>query len=118
MDGAPDYDGRRFRAVANTPNGAVSEETVFAYHQRGRVVWATYEGGAVAFGTLVATADAAGRLDMRYSHVGTDGALRTGACRSEPEELPDGRLRLHEQWCWTSGDRSAGESVIEEIGEG
>jgi hypothetical protein len=62
--------------------------------------------------------DAAGRLDMRYGHVGADGALRTGECRSEPERLPDGRLRLHERWRWTSGDGSAGASVVEEIAEG
>ena len=115
--GAPDridYDGRRFCAVANTPNGSVSPATVFDYRQHGDVVWATYEGGAIAFGTLVATVDADGALDMRYSHVGTDGTLRTGTCRSIPERLADGRLRLHETWQWTSGDGSAGTSTLEE----
>jgi hypothetical protein len=39
----------------------------------------------------------------------------TGICRSTPEILPDGRIRLHEKWQWTSGDRSSGESIVEEI---
>lgn len=39
----------------------------------------------------------------------------TGRCHSVPEVLADGRIRLHEQWQWTSGNQSKGESVIEEI---
>jgi len=39
----------------------------------------------------------------------------TGVCRSTPELLPDGRIRLHEKWQWTCGDRASGESIIEEI---
>ena len=112
-----DYDGRRFRAVETAANGEVGEETVFHYRQSGRVVWATYEGGGVRLGTLVAAVDAAGGLDMRYAHVNAAGALMTGECTSTPERLPDGRLRLHERWRWTSGDRSAGTSVVEELGD-
>ena len=68
------------------------------------------------FGTLVGTADAEGRLDARYVHANGDGELMTGECRATPERLPDGRLRLHEEWRWTSG-LSSGTSVVEEIGE-
>jgi hypothetical protein len=108
------YDTRRFVSVSNTANGEVDARTVFHYRQRGDVVWATYEGGGVRFGTLVATVDAEGRLDMRYSHVNARGELMTGVCRSTPEVLPDGRLRLRERWRWTSGDGSEGESIVEE----
>lgn len=110
-----DYDGRRFRSVSNSPTGEVGAETVFTYHQKGDVVWATYEGGAIRFGTLIAKVDGNGVLDMRYHHVNAAGELMTGVCRSTPERLPDGRIRLHEQWRWTSGDGSTGESVIEEV---
>ena len=112
---APNYDGRRFASVATTENGDVDAATRFDYRQRGSVVWATYRGGPVQIGTLVATVDARGGLDMRYSHVDASGELRTGTCLSVPELLPDGRLRLHETWQWTSGDRSAGTSTLEEI---
>lgn len=110
------YEGRRFRGVTNTGSGEVGQQTVFAYHQRGAVVWATYEGGGVRFGTLVATVGRNGELDMRYSHVNEAGELMTGTCRSEPERLADGRLRLHEAWQWTSGDGTSGRSIVEEIG--
>ena len=109
------YDGRRFRSVASSAAGEVDAVTVFEYHQAGDLVWATYAGGAVRFGQLLAVADAQGHLDMRYQHVNAQGELKTGICCSRPEQLPDGRLRLHESWRWTSGDQASGESVIEEI---
>ena len=54
-------------------------------------------------------------LDMRYEHINSAGEIMTGLCLSRPEILPDGRIRLHEKWQWTSGDLSSGESIIEEI---
>ena len=111
------YNGRRFRAVAQSPNGEVSGETVFQYRQEGSRVWATYEGGNVRNGHLIATVDDAGALDMRYHHISGQERLMTGTCRSVPEMLPDGRLRLHEEWQWTSGDLSQGHSIVEQIPE-
>ena len=111
------YDGRRFRSVENSETGEVGPETVFGYRQSGSVVSAAYEGGDVRLGTLVATVDGEGNLDARYGHVNASGRLMTGECRTTPEVLPDGRLRLHEEWRWTSGDRSSGTSVVEEIGD-
>lgn len=111
----PNYHNRRFRSERNTANGEVGADTVFNYQQEGEVVWATYAGGGIKFGMLIATIDAAGCLDMRYSHVNATGELMTGQCRSTPEVLPDGRLRLNEVWRWTSGDGSSGESAVEEF---
>jgi hypothetical protein len=109
------YDNRRFASVSNSANGEVSAATVFEYHQDGTLVWATYSGGSIVFGTLMAKVDEQDCLDMRYQHLNAASELMTGRCHSTPEVLPDGRLRLHEQWQWTSGDGSAGTSVIEEI---
>ncbi len=63
---------------------------------------------------MTGTVSPAGELDFNYCHVNTAGELRSGRCRSVPEVLSDGRLRLREQWQWTDGDRSGGESVVEE----
>ena len=111
------YDGRRFRSVENSETGEVGPETVFSYGQDGDVVSATYGGGGVRSGVLIATADGEGNLDARYAHVNDSGELMTGECRTTPERLTDGRLRLHEEWRWTSGDGSSGRSVVEEIGD-
>jgi hypothetical protein len=109
------YNARVFRSVANSDGGDVTGETTFHYHQRDDLVWATYAGGSVAFGTLLAKVDALGALDMRYHHVAVDGNFKSGRCHSRPERLPDGRLRLHEQWQWTDGADGQGASIIEEV---
>lgn len=108
------YDGLSFRSVEN-PDGEVDGETRFFYRQAGGRVWATYRGGSIAFGSLVAAAAGDGRLDMRYQHVNRDGDWREGRCRSTPERLPDGRLRLHESWQWTAGAEGRGESTVEQV---
>lgn len=109
------YDGRRFRSVANSPNGEVSGDTVFDYRQVGTVLSGTYSGGTIVAGQLLGTVADDGGIEMRYHHVGDDGELRAGRCTSTAQLLPDGRVRLHESWQWFSGDQSRGTSVVEEI---
>lgn len=113
-----DLDRRTFATASNTPNGDAGDATRFEYRQQGARVWATYRGGRVRFGSLVAVGDSQGRLDMRYQHVGHDDTFRTGLCLSVPELLPDGRVRLTEEWQWTNGDRSRGRSIVEEVARG
>mgnify|MGYP000938523723 CR=1 FL=1 len=113
--GVPNYDGRRFRSVSNTPNGEVAGDTVFTYHQDGSTVWAEYSGGSIVRGFLVGVAAPGGELDFAYGHINGESVIRTGRCHSVPEFLSDGRIRLREKWNWTNGDCSSGESVIEEI---
>ena len=114
------YHDKQFATVANTAGGQVDARTTFHYRQDGNIVWGTYGGGDVVFGTLLARVMPDGSLDMRYQHVDAEGWMRTGACRSTPELLEDGRLRLHEEWRWTGGpgaegEHSAGTSGIEEL---
>jgi hypothetical protein len=110
-----DFDRRRFRTVKNSDTGESSSETVFRYRQKGSVVWATYRGGDVTYGTLLARVDGAGRLDMVTQHLNKNGDFRSGRCRARTEILPDGRYRLHERWEWTSGAAGSGRSVTEEV---
>jgi hypothetical protein len=112
---AIDYDDRFFRAVSNSANADVGTETTFHYRQHADIVWGTYEGGAVAQGTLIARVARDGSLDMRYQHVTTSGMIKTGRCASRLEILVDGRIRLHEQWQWLEGGSESGESVLEEV---
>lgn len=109
------YNKKIFRPVQNTENGETSSETVFHYFQEGNILTATYAGGQVAKGQLIGIVDDNGNIDMRYHQVNTRGEIMTGICRSTPEILPDGRIRLHEEWRWTSGDGSEGRSVVEEV---
>ena len=43
------------------------------------------------------------------------GMLMSGICTSKPEIMKNGKVRLREHWQWTSGDKSIGESILEEI---
>lgn len=58
-----DYDRRCFRGVENSEAGEVSSRTTFRYRQKDDLVWGTYEGGAIRFGTLVAVVSNDGSLD-------------------------------------------------------
>ena len=109
------YNGKRFKAVGNTENGETGAETIFNYLQEGNIVTAKYSGGAIITGHLVALVAEDGSLDMRYHQVNIKGQLMTGICRSTPEQLHNGKLRLHEEWQWTSGDGSKGNSIMEEL---
>ena len=109
------YDDRRFRPVSNTGNGETSAETVFHYRQVGNVLTSTYSGGRIRQGHLIGLVDAEGRIDMRYHQVNDRGELMTGVCRSRPEVLSTGKIRLHEEWRWTSGDQSQGTSILDEL---
>ncbi len=110
-----DYEGRVFRSLVNSETGEVSGETRFFYHQRGDLVWAEYSGGEIVFGQLIAKVSTDDSLEMRYQHLNRRGELMTGECLSVPAVAESGKLRLHERWQWTSGDRSRGESIVEEI---
>jgi hypothetical protein len=109
------YHKKTFRSASATANGDVNAETIFIYRQDEEIITASYAGGDVISGHLIATVDEQGRLDMRYHHVNTKKELRTGKCISTPEVLANGKLLLHEQWEWTCGDMAKGQSTLEEI---
>ncbi|TVR78956.1 MAG: n-acetylglutamate synthase [Saprospirales bacterium] len=109
------YDGKSFRVLTNSENGDTSSETVFHYKQSGNLLTSSYSGGDITFGHLLGLVDQFGNIDMRYHQLNTKGELMTGICYSKPEVLPNGKLMLYETWKWTSGDRSKGNSILEEI---
>lgn len=109
------YDGKSFRPISNTENGETSGETLFHYKQEGKILSCDYSGGKIIKGHLIGIVNDAGEIDMRYHQINSQGELMTGVCTSVPELLENGKIRLHETWQWTSGDRSKGNSILEEI---
>ncbi|GLQ19973.1 n-acetylglutamate synthase [Algimonas porphyrae] len=111
------YADRLFRAIVTKGDGDVGGDTLFRYDQRGSVLMGSYSGGDIDYGSLVGSVRADGSLYFLYHHITKSGLLRSGLCESRPEILPSGKIRLHEQWQWTSGlgvgDR--GTSILEEI---
>ncbi|MEO0470980.1 MAG: n-acetylglutamate synthase [Bacteroidota bacterium] len=109
------YHNRHFRAVSNSDNGEVDRQTTFHYRQQDNILWATYKGTNIRFGTITGIVHEDGRLIFTYQHLNQDNDFMTGRCESRPEELPNGKIRLHESWQWTCADFSKGESIVEEI---
>jgi hypothetical protein len=109
-----DYNGKIFRPISNSENGETSNETVFKYNQIGNILTSEYSGGKIKKGHLIGIVDENGDIDMRYHQVNNKNELMSGICKSRPEILDNGKVRLHESWEWTSGDKSKGQSIIEE----
>jgi len=109
------YGGRLFRPIEASDSSQTNTDTIFKYEQNDDLVTATYSGGNIQFGQIIGKVDANGILDMRYQHVDRNGELMTGYCKTTPEILPNGKIRLHEKWRWTCGHRAKGKSVLEEI---
>ncbi len=109
------YHNKKFRPIQNTKNGETSSETVFHYQQQGNLLTSEYAGGKIKKGHLIGLVSENGHIEMRYHQINTNDELMTGICHSIPEILPNGKIKLHETWQWTSGDNSKGESIIEEI---
>lgn len=109
------YHNKKFRPALNSENGETDTETVFKYTQKGNILTSEYRGGQIVTGHLIGLVDKDGNIDMRYHQVNIKGELMTGICHSRPEILENGKIRLHEEWKWTSGDQSSGKSILEEI---
>jgi hypothetical protein len=108
------YNGKIFRPTSNSENGETSNKTVFTYKQIGNILTSEYSGGKIKKGHLIGIVDENGNIDMRYHQVNNKNELMTGICKSKSEILENGKVRLHESWEWTSGDKSKGQSIIEE----
>ena len=110
-----DYDGRRFSPVTDPPEAA---PTTAHYHQTGGLVWGEFSGGHVQRGSLAGTAEPDGELVFGYCMVLDSGLVVTGRCRSVPEILGDGRIRLIEEWERYGPDAASGVSALEEVSAG
>ncbi len=108
------YNDKIFRPIVNSENGETSNDTVFIYKQIGNILTSEYSGGKIINGHLIGVVDENGEIEMRYHQVNQKGELMTGICKSKPEILENGKIRLHETWEWTSGDKSKGQSIIQE----
>ncbi len=108
-------EGKRFTSMSNSHTGDVDDRTIFIYHQKDNIVWAEYEGGKILKGHLIAKVIDNGKLDMRYHHINSSGEIMLGTCISEPEFLPNGKIKFKENWKWISGDQTSGYSEIIEL---
>lgn len=106
-------DGRTLAGVDNSDAGEVSGETRFHFRQDGERIYAEYSGGPIVEGHLLGTMDD-GVWDTRYVQINNAGVTSSGHSIGTVLELPDGRVRVEDQWEWES-KAGTGESVLEEV---
>lgn len=109
------YNDKKFKVVNNSPNGELSTDLIFHYEQIDNILTCSYSDQQILLGHLIGLVDANGKINMRYHQVNQKGELMTGICKSVPEQMKNGKIRLHESWQWTSGDKSKGNSILEEV---
>lgn len=115
MSATINYNNKKFCAIENSENGEVDAALVFHYKQQGNILSCSYSGAKILQGHLLGLVNDDGSINMRYHQVNIHQQLLTGTCISTPEIMPDGKIKLHEVWQWTSGDKSEGKSVLVEI---
>lgn len=108
------YNNKIFRAIDNTTNGETSNETIFYYKQNDNILTADYFGGKIKYGHLIGLVDEEGNIEIHYHQINIHDNIMTGICTSKPEVMANGKIRLHENWQWTCGDKSKGQSIVEE----
>jgi hypothetical protein len=109
------YNNKKFKPIQNSKNGETTEETIFEYKQIDNILTSEYKGGKILKGHLIGLVDKNGNIEMRYHQINEKGELMTGICHSKPELTENGKIRLYENWKWTSGDMSSGKSILEEL---
>ncbi len=109
------YNNKTFHPVENSENGETTAETIFEYKQNGNILTSEYKGGEIVSGHLIGLVDDHGNIEMRYHQINKKGELMTGICFSKPEIMENGKIRLYEEWRWTSGNMSSGKSTLEEL---
>jgi hypothetical protein len=105
----PNYDGRRFAPAGSD----TAHRPVASWRQDGSTVTARFSGGHVLAGFLLGTVAPDGVVDAAYGQLLADGTVHAGRCTTTPQVLPDGRLRMREEWHRTDG--TSGVSHIEEV---
>ena len=102
--------GTTFRAVSNSRNGHLNSETQMRFTADDGIVVGTYGGGTITVGHVLAKRTSATELEMLYHGATSDGIHSAGTARATFSQDSEGRVHMHLDWQWLTGDRSKGQS--------
>ena len=88
----------------------MNSETEMRFTTDDGVVVGFYSGGTIAIGHVLAKRTSASELEMLYHSATRDGIHGAGTARATFSPDNEGRLRMHLDWQWLTGDRSSGQS--------
>jgi len=101
-----------FKALSNSENGEVSNETIFHYKQSENIIWADYSGGEIVKGNLTGKYIEENKIQFVYQHINKNEEIMTGKCTSKIEIDKNNKINLTENWQWTCKDFSKGKSKL------
>jgi|SRR5450631_4613 len=107
-----ELNGVRMRVSVTAETGVVSSETELVFEQIGSVVSARYRGGSVVDGYLIGHLEEM-TFHFRYIQADIAGRIDAGTSVGRFERLIDERLRLTEEFQWTTRP-NGGTNVFEE----
>jgi hypothetical protein len=102
--------GKRFRAVSNSKSGHLNSETEMCFTSDAGIIEGTYRGGTIAAGHVLAKRTSETELEMLYHGATTDGAHNAGKAHAKFAPDEQGRMCMHLDWQWLTGDQSKGQS--------
>lgn len=104
-----------FKPLFNSENSDTDDSTVFHYRQFKDIVWATYTGNKIRFGTLVGSFLSKKKFKFNYQQIDHKNNIKTGECISDISILKDGTFKIIENWKWTCGSFTKGKSTLIEL---
>lgn len=104
-----------FKPITKSNNSDTDDTTIFHYRQIGDIVWATYSGNKIRFGTLTGYFLSKNHFKFNYQQIDNENNIKTGKCISDISVSKDGTLKIIENWEWTCGNFNKGQSIIVQL---
>jgi hypothetical protein len=114
----PRLTGRTFRALSNSGHGQSNSATEMQFTGDEDYITATYAGGGVRLGQVLARRSTDDALDMHYHAGSTSGEIRAGHGRATFVADGQGKMRMFIEWQWLTGDHAPGHSEWVEVWPG
>lgn len=105
-----DFNNKTFLLVDNSDHGTVNNDTVFRYQQKNAIITATYDGGSIKYGKILAK-QVNTRLEMLYHCVTTQNELKAGKAVADISFSPNNKIILRLQWEWLNNNKEKGTST-------
>jgi hypothetical protein len=102
--------GCTFRAVSNSKNGSLNEQTEMRFTGDGEVVTGNYSGGSILAGHVLGKRLGELELELLYQGATVSGEIQAGRALAKFALDSNKVMSMHLDWQWLTGDRSTGHS--------
>lgn len=104
------FNNKIFYLKNNSSNGTSNNDTTFHYQQNENIVTATFSGGSVLQGNIIAL-HKGNYLEMIYQMVTTTDELKSGKAIAKISIDENGKIQLNLNWVWLTESENKGTST-------